>query len=191
KESDRRAAAAHAASEAGKAGIPAPKPAAPKPSARAIQIAKFLEHVKKHGGVDAYNKALRTMFRASLEAGLVTLKGLGAAMAQWASGKAASGGVVGSALASGVVSFGYGVIAGWVQGAAGSATRGIATDRMVGMIFGENLYPGDAKFSPGRDKQKSTAELYLYNTDGTVTIMAFRPSQGMTTKNYRIKRKED
>ncbi|MDF1711132.1 MAG: hypothetical protein P1U90_02780 [Akkermansiaceae bacterium] len=189
KESDRRAAATHAASEAGKAGVPAPKPTAPKPSARAVQIARFLEHIKEHGGVDQYNRALRTMFGASLEAGLVTLKGLGAAMAQWATGKAASGGAVGTALASGVVSFGYGVIAGWVQDAAGSATRGIATDRMVGMIFGENLYPGDAKYSPGRDKQKSTAELYLYNTDGTVTIMVFRSSQGLTVKNYRIKRR--
>jgi len=60
---------------------------------------------------------------------------------------------------------------------------------MVGMIFGESLYPGDAKYSPGRDKQKSTAELYLYNTDGTVTIMVFRSSQGLTVKNYRIKRR--
>lgn len=191
KESDRRAAAAHAASEAGKAGQPAPKPAAPRPSDRAIQIAKFLEHIKANGGVDAYKDALRSMFGASLNAGLVTLEGLGAAMAQWASGKAASGGGVGTALASGVVSFGYGIIASWVQDAAGSAARGIASKTIVGMIFGENLYPGDAKFSPGRDDQSSTAELYLYNEDGTATVMIFRPSQPLTTKNYRIKPKSE
>lgn len=187
KESDRRAAAAHAAENPDK---PAPKPTAPKPSDRAIQIAKFLEHIKKHGDIDAYNDALRTMFKTSLDAGLVTLEGLGAAMGQWASGKAASGGAVGTALASGVVSFGYGIIAAWVQDAASTAARGIATDRMVGMIFGENLYPGDAKYSPGRGKQSSTAELYLYNDDGTATIMVYRPSQPMTVKNYRIKKKD-
>jgi hypothetical protein len=191
KESDRRAAAAHAASKAGQAGVPAPKPAAPKPSAHAIQIAQFLEHIKKHGGVDAYNSALRTMFEASLDAGLVTLKGLGAAMGQWASGKAASGGAVGTALASGLVSFGYGIIAGWVQDAAGKAAKGIATDRMTGMIFGENLYPGDAKYSPGRGRQSSTAELYLYNTDGTLTIIVYRSGQALTSKNYRVKPKKD
>ena len=108
----------------------------------------------------------------------------------WASGKAASGGAVGTALASGALSFGYGVISGWVQDAAGKAAQGIATDSMVGMIFAENLYPSDAKFSPGRDDQKPTAELYLYNTDGTVTVIVFRVSQKLTSKNYQIKKKD-
>ncbi|MGC6465643.1 MAG: hypothetical protein ACON5N_08665 [Akkermansiaceae bacterium] len=192
KESDRRAAEAHAASEAGKAGAPAPKPKAPKPSNRAIQIAKFLEHIKKHGGVDAYNEALRSMFGSALDAGLVTLEGLGAAMAQWASGKAASGGAVETALASGVVSFGYGIIAAWVQDAASAAATGIASRTMVGLIFTDAPNPGDAKYSPGRKsgKQSSSAELYLHNEDGTATVIIFRTGKPLTSKNFRLKKKK-
>ena len=187
KESERLAALAYAASDDGKAGVPPPAPVAPKPSARAVQIARFLEHIKRNGGLDQYNDALKVMFGASLKAGLVTLKGLGAAMAQWATGKAASGAGVGNALASGTLGFGYGIIAKWVQDATGTAVRGLATNSIAGMIFGEGLNPGDAKYSPGRGRQSATAELYMYNEDGTATVMIFRPSQPLTVKTYRIK----
>ena len=190
KESDRRDAEAHAASEAGQAGEPAPKPKAPKPTHRQIQIAKFLEHMKANGGLDAYNDALRSMFGTALSAGTATLEGLGAAMGQWAAGKAASGGSVGTALAGGALSLGYGIIAGWVQDAAGTAVKGLATNTIVGMVFTEAPDPGDAKFSPGRGKQSKTAELYLHNEDGTATVFVFRPSQGLTVKNYNLRKKK-
>jgi len=188
KEKERREREAHAASQAGQNGAPAPKPVSKKPSDRAVQIAKFLQHIKEHGGLDAYNDALRSMFGTALSAGTVTLEGLGNAMAQWASGKAATGAGVGTALASGVVSFGYGLIAAWVQDAAGGAVRGLATRSIVGLVFIEAPNPGDSKFSPGRGKQSGTAELYLHNHDGTVTVFVFRPSQGLTVKNYRLKK---
>jgi hypothetical protein len=188
KEKECRDREAHAASEAGQSGEPAPKPVSNKPSDRAIQIAKFLQHIKDNGGLDAYNEALRSMFGTALTAGTVTLEGLGNAMAQWASGKAATGAGVGTALASGVVSFGYGLIAAWVQDAAGGAVRGLATRTIVGLVFIEAPNPGDSKFSPGRGRQSGAAELFLHNHDGTVTVFVFRPSQGLTVKNYRLKK---
>ncbi len=85
-------------------------------------------------------------------------------------GPSARGPAVGTALASGAISLGYGIVAGWVQEAAGSAVRGIVTGTMVGFIYTDAPKPGDAKFSPGRGKQSKTAELYLHNADGTATI---------------------
>ncbi|MDA7882429.1 hypothetical protein N9A94_09015 [Akkermansiaceae bacterium] len=188
KEADRQAAAAHAASEAGQAGEPAPKPVAPKPSDRAIQVAKFLEHIKKYGGRDKYNDALKAMFGTALSAGTVTLEGLGAAMAQWATGKGATGPAVGTALASGLISFGYGIVAGWVQDAASKAIKGIATRRMVDIYAVDSPKSGDAKFYQGSKKkgQESNAELFIRNADGTATIFVYRPSQGLIVKNIKL-----
>ena len=188
KESDRQAAAAHLASEAGQAGEPAPKPAAPRPSDRAIQVAKFLEHIKKYGGRDKYNDALKQMFGTALSAGTVTLEGLGAAMAHWATGKGATGPAVGSALASGLISFGYGIVAGWVQDAATKAIKGIATRRMVDIYAVESPVAGDAKYYQGSKEKglESNAELFIRNADGTATIFVYRRSQGLIVKNIKL-----
>lgn len=154
------------------------------PTQRAREIAKFLEFMRTHGGADAYESALRTMFAKELEAGLVTLQGLSSGMQNLAKGLPAQAADFARGMSGGLLQFGYGMIVTWVQGAIEDAVVRLATRRIAQHANTEVQTPNSAKCNT--NEKNGTAELYIQNPDKTVTVMVFRQSTGLSGGTYAV-----
>ncbi|MCP4730824.1 MAG: hypothetical protein GY872_12180 [Roseibacillus sp.] len=177
------AATAAGSGNGGDAGPPAPAGPNPTQIGDLSEVAKFLAWIKEHGGEELYEDALKSIFGTALDTGVMTLEALKAGIESLARNGTALTMEAASGATRAILQAAYGFLAQWVKAVATEAVVKLASRTIAGLAVLNVPKKGDIKFVP--NPRTGTAELYIRNQDGSVTIYTFRRSTGLRVGSFK------